>query len=108
MHIKYIYLLRYPTKLSLTMDLIPTFNFQEGNASKSVGPLIWTEPPVALAHDSPYLIGLLKKTVEIRTDQPSLLIQTLELADPKLIVCHKPGLTFVASSSQVKCFISDN
>ena len=75
--------------------------FQEGNTTKSGGVLVWSEPPIALAQDSPYLIGLMKKSVEIRTDQPPLLIQTLEMADPKLVCCHKPGLTFVASSSQV-------
>jgi len=42
------------------------FTFKEGNASKSGGTLVWTEPPLALAHDTPYLIGLMKKTVEIR------------------------------------------
>ena len=43
----------------------------------------WSEVPLDMVHDQPYLISVLSKTVEIRTDEPRLLIQTLELPRPR-------------------------
>jgi len=63
----------------------------------------WTEVPLAMVHDQPYLIAVLSKTVEIRTDEssPKLLIQTLELPKPRFVARGGPGKIYLASSNVI-------
>ena len=63
----------------------------------------WSEPPLVTVHDQPYLVSVLSKSVEIRTDEPRLLIQTLELPKPRLASCAAPGRVFIASAGMVWC-----
>ena len=42
---------------------------------------------VTAVHDAPYIIAVLPKCVEIRTIEPRLLIQNIELIKPRL-VCY--------------------
>jgi len=45
----------------------------------------WTESPVAMTYRKPYLIGVLNKSLEVRTIEPRALIQTIELDKPRFI-----------------------
>ena len=53
-----------------------------------------------IAHDSPYLISILPKAVEIRTMDPLLMIQSIDLQRARYI-CQGKGLLYIASSNHV-------
>ncbi|ESP01601.1 hypothetical protein LOTGIDRAFT_200189, partial [Lottia gigantea] len=65
-------------------------------------PVKWSDIPVALQHDPPYLIAILPKYVEIRTIEPQRMIQSIDLSKAKF-VCHGRlvGCVYVASSNFV-------
>eukprot|EP00092_Neocalanus_flemingeri_P080994 GFUD01101091.1.p1 GENE.GFUD01101091.1~~GFUD01101091.1.p1 ORF type:complete len:856 (+),score=262.22 GFUD01101091.1:72-2639(+) len=63
----------------------------------------WSEVPQAMVHDQPYLVSVLSKSVEIRTDEPRILIQTLELPKPRLVSCSGQGRVYIASTGLVWC-----
>ena len=75
--------------------------------------LNWTEAPFAMAEDTPYLLSVQHKAVEIKTNEPRISIQSIPLKDPKLITeCNtgdleghpaRPGLLYVASSTYIWC-----
>ena len=75
--------------------------------------LNWTESPIALAEDAPYLLSVQANGVEIKTNEPRISIQSVDLPKPKLICeCNtgdlegrpaRPGLIYVASSSHIWC-----
>jgi len=63
----------------------------------------WSEVPLAIAYDEPYLLALLADCVEIRTVEPCLFIQSVPLPKPRLVFrCHQ-GLVYVASIDYVWC-----
>ncbi|KAK7590664.1 hypothetical protein V9T40_002277 [Parthenolecanium corni] len=57
----------------------------------------WSEVPQALIYDEPYLIALLSETIEIRSVQPALLVQTIKIEKPQLICRAYSGVLYVAS-----------
>lgn len=63
----------------------------------------WSEVPVNMVHDSPYLVSVLSKSVEIRCTEPRILIQTIEMPKPKLTSCAGKGRVYVASQQHVYC-----
>ncbi|CAG4945545.1 unnamed protein product [Parnassius apollo] len=64
----------------------------------------WTEAPVAVVWDEPFILGLLSDQVIVQTVEPALYIQTLpELNKARLMYRCKRGLIFVASVGQVWC-----
>jgi len=63
----------------------------------------WSEVPQAMVHDQPYLVSVLSKSVEIRTDEPRILIQTLELPKPRLATCSGQGRVYIASTGLIWC-----
>ena len=75
--------------------------------------LNWTEAPIAMTEDTPYLLSVQQKGVEIKTNEPRISIQSIPLKEPKLICGCKtgdleghparPGLLYVASSSHIWC-----
>lgn len=67
----------------------------------------WTEAPLAVVWDQPFLLGLLQDQVIVQTVEPALFIQTLgELNKARLMYRCKRGLIFVASVGQVWCLSS--
>ena len=56
--------------------------------------LIFLKAPLITVHDQPYLISVLSKSIEIRTDEPSVLIQ-VSARSHRLLV----NLTFLIVSS---------
>ncbi|CAD5231120.1 unnamed protein product [Bursaphelenchus xylophilus] len=85
----------------LLNDNLVTFVDENGNPS--LDNCRFSESLVALAYDAPYLVGLSAKgIVEIRSVQPSMLIQKLTFSQPKLIVsCQKHGILYIASDKSV-------
>nr|CAG4651586.1 EOG090X0131 [Triops cancriformis] len=74
----------------------------EGSPLRKTG-LTWSEPPLEIVQDAPYLISVLPSYVEIRSLEPRLLIQRLELPRARFI-CSVPsrhGLIYCASPSHV-------
>ncbi|KAF9422936.1 hypothetical protein HW555_001479 [Spodoptera exigua] len=67
----------------------------------------WSEAPIAVVWDEPYVLGLLSDQVIVQTVEPSLFIQTLpELNKARLMYRCKRGLIFVSSVGQVWCLSS--
>ncbi|XP_029848300.2 vam6/Vps39-like protein [Ixodes scapularis] len=65
----------------------------------------WSEPPVSVSYDYPYLISVQSFGVEIRTIEPRLLIQRVTLQKPKLIVFAKNGQLYIASGGDIWCLV---
>ena len=58
--------------------------------------------PLITVHDQPYLISVLSKSIEIRTDEPSVLIQTVELPRPRLATRAAQGRVYIAAQGLVR------
>jgi len=86
-------------RFALGRDEQTTFISSEGKMKKQA--VQWSETPLDLVHDQPYLIGVLSKSIEIRTEEPRLLIQSVELLKPKLVSRGKGGRLFCASQNQI-------
>ena len=54
-----------------------------------------------MVHDQPYLISVLSRSVEVRTDEPRILIQTLEMPRPRFVSRGGQGRVYLASNSLV-------
>ncbi|KAK6634046.1 hypothetical protein RUM43_001658 [Polyplax serrata] len=63
----------------------------------------WPEAPTALVFDDPYLIALLPESIQIRTIDPNLFIQSLSVSKVRLLVSNKQGLLYLASQNYVWC-----
>ncbi|WAR19470.1 VPS39-like protein [Mya arenaria] len=63
-------------------------------------PVKWTDIPVSIVHETPYLIALLSKVIEVRTIEPHLMIQSINLQNARCI-CQGNGQLYVASSNHV-------
>ncbi|XP_026730982.1 vam6/Vps39-like protein [Trichoplusia ni] len=67
----------------------------------------WSEAPIAVVWDEPYVLGLISDQVIVQTVEPALFIQTLpELNKARLMYRCKRGLIFVSSVGQVWCLSS--
>ncbi|XP_043929951.1 vam6/Vps39-like protein isoform X1 [Protopterus annectens] len=60
--------------------------------------LNWTDIPTAMDHQPPYIIAVLPRYVEIRTFEPRLLVQSIELQRPRFITSGGPNIVYVASN----------
>lgn len=60
--------------------------------------LNWTDIPVAMEHQPPYIIAVLPRYVEIRTLEPRLLVQSVELQRPRFITSAGSNIVYVASN----------
>nr|CAG4638944.1 EOG090X0131 [Daphnia magna]SVE82916.1 EOG090X0131 [Daphnia magna] len=67
--------------------------------------LTWSERPLLLVEDSPYILGVLTSCIEIRAAEPRLLVQRLELPRARFMtpVISSNGQIYVASPSHVWC-----
>ncbi|XP_046383475.1 vam6/Vps39-like protein [Ischnura elegans] len=66
-------------------------------------PIKWSDVPTHIAHDDPYLLGIVNDTVEVRSVDPYLHIQSIQLQRPQLIHCVRQGKVFVSSGIHVWC-----
>ncbi|XP_042194191.1 vam6/Vps39-like protein isoform X2 [Callorhinchus milii] len=60
--------------------------------------LNWTDIPIAMEHQAPYIIAVLPRYVEIRTIDPRLLVQSVELQRPRFITSGGMNIVYVASN----------
>jgi len=86
-------------RFALNKDDQTTFISAEGKLNLQA--VQWSEPPQEIVHDPPFLIGVLSKSLEIRTEDPKLLIQNMELLKPRFITRGSSGHVFCASQGQV-------
>ncbi|CAK8694992.1 unnamed protein product [Clavelina lepadiformis] len=63
-------------------------------------PFAWSDIPVIVESQPPYLIAVLPKYVEVRTMEPKLLIQSIDINKPKML-CSWGDCIFVASNTHV-------
>lgn len=67
----------------------------------------WSDFPMAVVWDEPFVLGLLGDQVVVQTVEPTLFIQTLsDLKQARLMYRCKRGLIFVSSVGQVWCISS--
>jgi len=86
-------------RFALNKEDQTTFISHEGKLNLQA--VQWSEPPLQIVHDPPFLIGVLSKSLEVRTEDPKLLIQNLEVVKPKFIARGSSGRVFCASQGQV-------
>ncbi|XP_029683915.1 vam6/Vps39-like protein isoform X2 [Takifugu rubripes] len=75
-----------------------TVVLNEEGACTQKCPLTWTDIPIAMEHQPPYIIAVLSRCVEIRTFEPRMLVQCVELQRPKFIASAGPNIVYVASN----------
>ncbi len=97
-------------RFALGQDEKTTFIDLDGKMSESA--VKWGETPLSVANDPPYLLAVLSKCVEVRTDEPRLNIQVIELPRPRFVCTPTPsvaeskaphGVVYVASQSHIWC-----
>ncbi|XP_014671052.1 PREDICTED: vam6/Vps39-like protein [Priapulus caudatus] len=82
-------------RLALGKDDMTIFLDWEGNATQKFA-LTWSDMPIALEYNAPYLVGVLPRYVEIRTVESRSLIQSIELSKPRYVTtCHKANSIYV-------------
>lgn len=72
---------------------------KDGNPKKK-HPLQWSDIPTCVVHNDPYLIAVLPKAIEVRTINPLLMIQSIDLTHARLI-CQGKDVMYVASNNHV-------
>ncbi|XP_076463553.1 vam6/Vps39-like protein [Babylonia areolata] len=86
-------------RLLLQRDKMSIFINSEGEPTQRE-PINWSEIPLAIEHFPPYLVAILPKYVEVRTIDPKLMIQNLQLNKARLI-CQCSGVMYVASKNNL-------
>ena len=90
-------------RFALGKDVQTTFVDLQG--SLALDSITWSDKPVSVAHDPPYLVASLNNSVEIRTESPKMTIQTVELAKPIIIstIEKRPGKIEFGTSKLLFC-----
>uniref|UniRef100_A0A8C5RA41 VPS39 subunit of HOPS complex n=1 Tax=Leptobrachium leishanense TaxID=445787 RepID=A0A8C5RA41_9ANUR len=85
------------TKLAVGQDDVTVIVNEEGTftAQNTLG---WTDIPMDISYHPPYVIGVLPRYVEIRTIEPKLLVQSIELQRPRMITSAGPNYIYLASN----------
>lgn len=65
----------------------------------------WSEPPICVAYDYPYLLSAQSFGLEITTIEVRHHIQRIDLQKPKLVIQCKEGQLYIASSSDIWCLL---
>lgn len=89
-------------RFALGRDEQTIFINTDGNPTQKYA-VTWSEAPIMMEHDAPYLVSVLSKCVEVRTIEPKLLIQNMELAKPRMLAFCSKGQLYVASTSHIWC-----
>ncbi|XP_063228747.1 vam6/Vps39-like protein [Bacillus rossius redtenbacheri] len=95
------------TKLSddtfaLGKDTQSIFMDTKGNPTQKYA-VKWSDVPVDIAYDEPYLVAVLPEGVEVRTIEPNLPIQAVAAGKVRLAYRARQGLVYLASTGQVWC-----
>ncbi|KAK3093225.1 hypothetical protein FSP39_012933 [Pinctada imbricata] len=86
-------------RLMLGRDEMSILIDADGNPTQKF-PLTWSDIPIEIENNQPYVIAVLPKYIEIRTIDPRVMIQNLELPKARFI-CHGSGHYYVASTTCV-------
>uniref|UniRef100_A0A671NA36 Vam6/Vps39-like protein n=1 Tax=Sinocyclocheilus anshuiensis TaxID=1608454 RepID=A0A671NA36_9TELE len=84
-------------KVAVGQDDLTVVLNEEGVCTQKCA-LNWTDIPVAMEHQPPYIIAVLPRYVEIRTLEPRLLVQSVELQRPRFITSAGTNVMYVASN----------
>ncbi|XP_049596677.1 vam6/Vps39-like protein isoform X2 [Syngnathus scovelli] len=84
-------------KVAVGQDHLTVVLNEEGICTQKCA-LNWTDIPIAMEHQPPYIIAVLPRYVEIRTLEPRLLVQSVELQRPRFITSAGPNVVYVASN----------
>ncbi|EQB77553.1 hypothetical protein CB1_000386008 [Camelus ferus] len=84
-------------KVAVGQDDLTVVLNEEGVCTQKCA-LNWTDIPVAMEHQPPYIIAVLPRYVEIRTFEPRLLVQSIELQRPRFITSGGSNIIYVASN----------
>uniref|UniRef100_A0A3Q3KFK3 VPS39 subunit of HOPS complex n=1 Tax=Mastacembelus armatus TaxID=205130 RepID=A0A3Q3KFK3_9TELE len=84
-------------KVALGQDDLTVVLNEDGICTQKCA-LNWTDIPIAMEHQPPYIIAVLPRYVEIRTFEPRLLVQSVELQRPRFIISAGPNIVYVASN----------
>uniref|UniRef100_A0A3Q3PYC2 CNH domain-containing protein n=1 Tax=Monopterus albus TaxID=43700 RepID=A0A3Q3PYC2_MONAL len=72
-------------KVAVGQDDLTVVLNEEGICTQKCA-LNWTDIPIAMEHQPPYIIAVLPRYVEIRTFEPRLLVQSVELQSSEVFV----------------------
>ncbi|KAJ8340928.1 hypothetical protein SKAU_G00332190 [Synaphobranchus kaupii] len=84
-------------KVAVGQDDLTVVLNEEGVCTQKCA-LNWTDIPIAMEHQPPYIIAVLPRYVEIRTFEPRLLVQSVELQRPRFVTSAGPNIVYVASN----------
>ncbi|KAM8921627.1 vam6/Vps39-like protein [Pelodytes ibericus] len=84
-------------KVAVGQDDLTVVINEEGTCIYKCG-LNWTDIPMSMESQSPYIIAVLPRYVEVRTCEPRLLVQSIELQRPRFIARGGADLLYVASN----------
>ncbi|KAM6204134.1 vam6/Vps39-like protein isoform 3-T3 [Sarcoramphus papa] len=84
-------------KVAVGQDDLTVLLNEEGICTQKCA-LNWTDIPIAMEHEPPYIIAVLPRYVEIRTFKPRLLVQSIELQRPRFITSGGTNIIYVASN----------
>uniref|UniRef100_A0A8C1L2K3 VPS39 subunit of HOPS complex n=1 Tax=Cyprinus carpio TaxID=7962 RepID=A0A8C1L2K3_CYPCA len=84
-------------KVAVGQDDLTVVLNKEGVCTQKCA-LNWTDIPVAMEHQPPYIIAVLPRYVEIRTLEPRLLVQSIELQRPRFLTSAGSNVVYVASN----------
>uniref|UniRef100_A0A7N6B584 CNH domain-containing protein n=1 Tax=Anabas testudineus TaxID=64144 RepID=A0A7N6B584_ANATE len=84
-------------KVAVGQDDLTVVLNEEGTCTQKCA-LNWTDIPIAMEHQPPYIIAVLPRYVEIRTFEPRLLVQSVELQRPRFITSAGQNIVYVASN----------
>ncbi|XP_030882273.1 vam6/Vps39-like protein [Leptonychotes weddellii] len=84
-------------KVAVGQDDLTVVLNEEGICTQKCA-LNWTDIPVAMEHQPPYIVAVLPRYVEIRTFEPRLLVQSTELQRPRFITSGGSNIIYVASN----------
>ncbi|XP_078593471.1 vam6/Vps39-like protein isoform X1 [Branchiostoma floridae x Branchiostoma japonicum] len=87
-------------RLALGRDDMTIFIDSEGQPTQKYA-LTWSDIPVVLDHEPPYIIAVLPRHIEVRTVEPRLLVQTMELPSRPRFICSGSSHVYVASQNYV-------
>lgn len=84
-------------KVAVGQDDLTVVLNEEGTCTQKCA-LNWTDIPMAMEHQPPYIVAVLPRYVEIRTFEPRLLVQSIELQRPRFITSGGTNIVYVASN----------
>ncbi|KAM3919217.1 vam6/Vps39-like protein isoform 4-T4 [Leptodactylus fuscus] len=84
-------------KVAVGQDDLTVVLNEEGTCTPKCA-LNWTDIPMAMEYQPPYLIAVLPRYVEVRTFEPRLLVQSIELQRPRFITSGGRNIVYVASN----------